>query len=301
MIDHRIHTFLVLYKEMNYRRTAQLLNITQPGVTQHIQYLEALYGVKFFHYDGKALSRTPEADRLKESLTKILTEEAELRSILEGDQKTSLRVGATKTIGDFVISPLIGDYLEDPSHHLELRVDNTHALLEAIDDGALDFALIEGFFDKSKYKYQLFREERFLGICGKDHPFADSIIPLEEIFGEMLILREQGSGTRGIFEQILHSQGYSLTGFQRAITINSFSAIQSLLAKTTSITFAFQSIAQGNGALSTFEIEGIQVAREFNYVFVNEGVARDKIRVFLGENCDADRAAAPSLSIPSSL
>lgn len=46
MLDYRVITFLALYDEMNYRRTAEKLNMTQPGVTQHIHYLENYYGVK---------------------------------------------------------------------------------------------------------------------------------------------------------------------------------------------------------------------------------------------------------------
>lgn len=47
MLDFRMITFRTLYNEMNYRKTAELLNMTQPGVTQHIQYLEKYYGVKY--------------------------------------------------------------------------------------------------------------------------------------------------------------------------------------------------------------------------------------------------------------
>ena len=44
MIDTRVETFLTLCRVMNYRRTAELLHMTQPAVTQHIHFLEARYG-----------------------------------------------------------------------------------------------------------------------------------------------------------------------------------------------------------------------------------------------------------------
>ena len=69
MLDHRILTFITLYKEMNYRKTAQLLNMTQPGVTQHIHHLEEFYGVKLFSYTGRQLTRTRQAELLKRHLT----------------------------------------------------------------------------------------------------------------------------------------------------------------------------------------------------------------------------------------
>lgn len=40
MLDHRAETFMAVCNLMNYRKAAELLHITQPAVTQHIQYLE---------------------------------------------------------------------------------------------------------------------------------------------------------------------------------------------------------------------------------------------------------------------
>ena len=40
MLDNRTITFLTVCKEMNYTRAAEKLNISQPAVSQHIQYME---------------------------------------------------------------------------------------------------------------------------------------------------------------------------------------------------------------------------------------------------------------------
>ena len=53
MLDNRILTFLTVCKEMNYTRAAEQLHITQPAVSQHIQYIEEYYGVKLFTFSGK--------------------------------------------------------------------------------------------------------------------------------------------------------------------------------------------------------------------------------------------------------
>lgn len=55
MIDYRVKTFLALCDFMNYRKTAQILNMTQPAVTQHIHFLENQYGCKLFDYDRHSL------------------------------------------------------------------------------------------------------------------------------------------------------------------------------------------------------------------------------------------------------
>lgn len=50
MLDNRIYTFLAVCQEMNFTRAAKKLHITQPAVSQHIQYIERYYGVHAFRY-----------------------------------------------------------------------------------------------------------------------------------------------------------------------------------------------------------------------------------------------------------
>ena len=180
MLDYRVKTFLTLYKEMNYRKTAELLNMTQPGVTQHIHFLENYYGVKLFQWSGKALRRTYEADRLKMYLEGIVADERVLfRDFLTQD-RVQLDVGVTKTIGDYVINSEIIDFIRNTDHNINLIIDNTENLLEKIENAELDFAIIEGVFDKQRYKHRLFKKESFVGVCSVDHRFANktvSVVP----------------------------------------------------------------------------------------------------------------------------
>ena len=79
MLDYRVLTFLTLYNEMNYRKTAEKLNMTQPGVTQHIHFLEDYYGVKLFNYDGRILTKTENAAKLKKYFDSIRAEESDIK------------------------------------------------------------------------------------------------------------------------------------------------------------------------------------------------------------------------------
>ena len=58
MLDYRMGTFLTLCEQMNYRKTADLLHISQPAVTQQIHHLETRYGQKLFEYEILRLVKT---------------------------------------------------------------------------------------------------------------------------------------------------------------------------------------------------------------------------------------------------
>ncbi len=283
MFDVRIYTFLTLYKQMNYRKTAELLRMTQPGVTQHIHHLEKLYGVKLFRYEGRTLSRTPEAEILKRHLDSMMAEERAMRSEFDKDSGILLNIGATKTIGEFLLVPDVKRFLSVSSHSLNFVIDNTNALLQKLENNELDFAVIEGIIDKSRYGYHLYKKERFVGICSCMHRFAGKTVPLEEVFRETLLVREKGSGTRNLLEQAINDHGYSLGCFARTVSLNNFSVIMDLLANDDAITFAYQPIAQQRRDLTTFDVQGLHIEGEFNFVYCNETIGREKITQFFGQ------------------
>ena len=285
MLDHRIFTFLTLYDEMNYRKTAEKLNMTQPGVTQHIHYLENYYNTKLFQYDGKTLSRTHQAQVLKHYFDSLRAEESAILEKLCPIPDIHLHVGATKTIGEFVIVSSIRRYLSQPGCNIDLAIDNTENLLQMLEKSEIDFAIVEGVFDKSKYHYHLYKKENFLGICSNKHPFAGKSVSLEDALLENVIVREKGSGTRRLLQQAVNDKGFSLDSFRRCSTISNFSVICEIVAKDNAITFAYEPIAHCRDDLATFTLEDIQIKGEFNFVYCNERIARPKIKlIFDGEN-----------------
>lgn len=277
MLDYRVRTFLVLYDEMNYRKTAEKLSMTQPGVTQHIHCLENYYGVRLFEYDGRILSRTKEAQQLKRYFESIQAEEADIRDSFQTSDMIHMNIGATKTIGEFVIIPEIRSFLQQPNHNLKLIIDNTDNLLRMLTKSELDFAIIEGVFDKSKYGYQLFKKESFVGICAENHPFAHRVVTLDDIFCEDIVVREPLSGTRTLLNNAITDRGFSLDNFKRCICVSNFSVICDLVASNQAITFAYEPIARSRNDLATFTVEDMQICGEFNFVYCNEQTARKKI------------------------
>lgn len=283
MLDYRINTFLTLYNEMNYRKTAEKLNMTQPGVTQHIHYLENYYKTKLFSFDGHELTRTENAEILKRHIDSMLSEEKEIFAEFSKNTKNVLNIGATKTIGEFVLVQAVRNFLKDPDNILNLVVDNTENLLIKLENAELDFAILEGIFDKSKYPNHLYKKENFLGICSKNHPFAEKKIKLQDIFMETLIVREKGSGTRRLLEQAIYEKGYSLKNFRRVISVSNFSVITDMVANDSAITFAYAPVAKSRSDLAVFDVADMKIQGEFNFVYSNKKTGKEKIDMFFGK------------------
>ena len=282
MLDHRIDTFLALCDCMSYRRTAELCHLSQPAVTQQIQRLERLYGRKLFSYESHKLAKTEAGILLERYARAAKLHELALREQLEDKRINTLRVGATKTIGDYFLEDYVCRFLRDERNALTLIVDNTEHLLKSLEENELDFAVIEGFFDKDSFDSILLRREPFVGICRKDHPFAGREVGIDELLRETVIHREPGSGTRAILEQELRGYNESLQRFQRHICVSSFRLILDLVRRGFGISFVYNILADSDPGLAKFTIQGERVVREFNIVYLKYADVRGKVSALFG-------------------
>ena len=280
-MDSKLQTFLTLCQTMNYRIAAEQLHLSQPAVTKQIQSLEQILQIKLFCYDGHVLHKTEACLLLERYAITQQYQFEELQLAIADKKRFNLRIGATKTIGDYVLIDAIKDYLCDPSHEISLVVDNTMHLLQMLDENQLDFAVIEGAFSKTKYDSYLLRMEPFVGICAKNSPLCGQHISVEELLKQTIVVREKGSGTRRIFEERLAAMGYELSDFYREVSISSFVAIKALVAAGIGISFLYNSVVAKENDIGTFTVDGITEPHPFHVVYTQNTSARNYAEQFL--------------------
>lgn len=285
MIDNRIYTFLDVCRTLNYTRTAENLHITQPAVTQQIHYLEEVYGVRLFEIKGKKLFLTRQGELLRQMASAMCVDEYQIRRELKDSlmEKRTIRFGATLTVGEFVVPVVLPEYLKDfPETDISVTVQNTEVLLQMLENGEIEFAVIEGRFDKSAYAYHRISQEKYIGVCGKTFyrkHVAKQSIPMEEIFKERLVIREKGSGTRGILEQFLKEHNQSLDKFAATLEVSNMGAIRKLVMSDCGISFLYKAVVEEElktEKLYEIPIEDFQIRREFNFVYLKNSIFSQK-------------------------
>lgn len=209
--------------------------------------------------------------------------EENLLALLHEEPKTLLRIGATKSIVDYILLPEIRRFLAQPENRLQFLVDNTARLLEQLEAGELDFAVLEGLFDKQRYDWFQFRQEPYIGICEASHPFAGQQVSVQELFTQRLILREQGSGTRKILERELTQQGYSTEAFSDCICISSFKLIKELVSDGYGISFLYEAVVKGDTRFGHFSCPPLTGTHELNVVFLKNTDVGHCAHQFLGQ------------------
>lgn len=283
MLDFRMETFLAVCQCMNFTRASEQLNITQPAVSQHIRFLEKHYNTKLFRYEGKKLRLTGAGEILRNASLTMMHDEISMQSEMQkSEEAEEIRFGATRTVGDTLMGGILEKYLREyPDADIHMVVENTRELLERLDDGRIDFALVEGFFKKSEYDYQKYSEENYIAVCSPDYQFRENPDRIENLFQERLLLREEGSGTREVLERYLDSQNLSLSDFERTMEAGSLHTIKELTKSGCGITFLYEVAVREelkSGALIKIPLKDFQATHEFTFIWRRGSIYADRYR-----------------------
>ncbi|MCO8297431.1 LysR family transcriptional regulator [Tetragenococcus halophilus] len=281
MLDFRTRTFLTVCKYMNYTKAAEELCITQPAVSQHIKFLETDYKAKLFYYEGKKLALTPAGELFYKKLATIAYDDQILRKRMLEDSKSvmHLNFGATRTIGEFYLTDKLTQFLaENPSVQLSMIVENTAYLLDKLQKGEIDFALLEGYFPKTEYSFLPYAREEYICVAAPNYPFKQTPHLLEDLLTETLIIREAGSGTRAILEKNLENQNLGVNDFKQLVEIGNIHVLKKLVINNLGITTLYKTAVTEeltNSQLCQVNIEDLQKTHDFYFVWRKNSVFSD--------------------------
>lgn len=243
MLDYRVNTFLSVCQTMNFTKTAMELHITQPAVSNHIRQIENYYNVVLFGYEGKKLYLTKQAQLLQKSLLSLRNNESYIKEqlYLLSNQKKELHFGVTLTIGEYLMAPAIKHYLSlHPTADIRMEVANTKELLHKLEEGQIDFAVIEGNFMKMDYHHFVYRKRPFIAVCSVDNPLGEGSHMLGELLASRIIVRENGSGSREILENGLLERNLNIKDFAACLEIANLNTIKELVEENLGITFLYE-------------------------------------------------------------
>ena len=287
MLDFRIVTFLEVCRDMNFTRASQVLNITQPTVSQHIRWLEEAYQTKLFVYQGKKLKLTPAGELLKNSAATMSHDISCLKEKMQETTRRSrkLKMGLTLTIAEFEASKSIASWLKiDAERSMLLSVNNTRELLKELEEGMIDFALVEGNFPRHIYQHRLYATEPYIAVCASNDTFPRGDYTIEQLLSKRLIVREAGSGTRNILERYLEMKSLEVTDFSALVEAGSVDLIKQLVEHGCGITFLYETAVKQElkeGRLCKIQVRDMNITHDFSFIWRKDSIFHeDYLEIF---------------------
>lgn len=274
----RFEIFYNFGEILNMTKVGEKLYISQSAVSQAIKELENEFNVKLFDKIGKKLFLTFEGKILFNYSKKIISLYYECKGILNKSKK--IIIGASTTIGIYVLPELIKDFLSNYGNDFEIsiKIENTENIINYILNNQIDFAFIEGIVDNKEIVNKNFCKDELIFITNSKD---GKIINGDELYKEKMIIREKGSGTREIFEEVMNRKKIN---FNIAFELGNTEAIKKVVEAGMGISCLSKLAVEEEiktGKISELKIRDIQIERFFKLVYHKDKYINESMKKFI--------------------
>jgi DNA-binding transcriptional LysR family regulator len=275
MENFRLRVFRAVAHHLNFRIAAEELLLTQSAVTQQIKSLESELDVPLFDRAGGRVSLTPAGAALlpfADRLAGLAAEAREAVAAASGASAGRLALGASQTIGQYLLPRLIAGFLRNnPRVEISVMGGNTQNILEALVEHRVQLCLIEGPAMRRDVHVEPFMEDHMVCVVPSSHEWADREIDVSELQQAKLVARELGSGSRRIVELALEKAGLEVKKLHLLMTFDSTEGLLSAVEAGLGIGFVSRWAVRNQLALGTLKlarIRGLNLARMFSLATV---------------------------------
>lgn len=209
MSNARYRAFIAVAQHGSLSAAARALGVSQPTVSSQITTLERQSKIEIFYRQGYRMSLTEAGRKLLVIAQKLISTESEADFFLRDSGKLNqgeLKIGA---VGPFHVIEMVAAYRAHyPAMQLSIRMGNSQQVLHDLANYATDIAVLAGLYQRPELHMHEYARHSIILFVHKSHPFAlRHQIDIQELNGQPLLLREQGSTTRTAIEKVLNDAG----------------------------------------------------------------------------------------------
>jgi len=283
---NQLKIFHVTAKAGSFTRAAEVLFLTQPGISKHIKDLEEYYGTRLFDRLGKKVALTQAGEILFAKTATIFNMIEELKveiDELQGLQRGFLKIGASMTIGVYVLPSVLRKFL-DKYPHVEISLDV--AVNQQVENNILNNVIDIGFLgapaEDAKIVTSPFLKDELVVVVSAGHEWARrDIIAPHELAGQTFIMAKSGSGTRRIIEARLADQGVTL---KKTIEFGHTEAVKKAVESGLGVGILSRltiTREEHLGLIKSLRMEGVDLQRTFFFAYHQDKYFSSVAKAFL--------------------
>ena len=208
----QLRIFIAVAERQHVTQAARALNLAQSAASHAIAGLEARYDTKLFNRIGRHIELTEAGEAFLSEARAVLAraERAELvLSEFGALKRGTLAVQASQTIASYWLPRHLVDfrYLH-PDIEIRLAVGNTAQVAAAVESGTAELGFVEGAVDNGNFVSMAVARDQLVIVVAPGHRWTKfSDISIDMLLDGEWVLREPGSGTRSVFEEVVRNAG----------------------------------------------------------------------------------------------
>ncbi|EXJ15283.1 LysR substrate-binding domain-containing protein [Imhoffiella purpurea] len=231
MADRRLQVFHTVARLLSFTKAAETLHMTQPAVTFQVRQLEEHFNTRLFDRTHNRISLTEAGHAVFASAERIFELYAEMENAVReitGEVSGALTIGASTTIAEYMLPPLLGDFKERyPEVTIHLKVANTEGIVSMVENNVIDLGVVEAPVTNKNLVVEACKQDQLFAIVAPGHPLADrDEVELAHLLQYPFICREEGSGTREVIGDYLQLQNDCNAAIKVAMELGSPEAIK---------------------------------------------------------------------------
>ncbi|RSK26851.1 LysR family transcriptional regulator [Bacillus sp. HMF5848] len=157
---------VVLANEMNMRKAAERLFVSQPALSQRLQSIEKSWGCQIFLRSQKGLTLTPAGERIVLYARNMIEQEAKLREELQFIDKEiygTLRLAVASIIGQNWLPKILKTYVQAYPHaRVSLLTGWSSEMVQSVYDDTVHLGIIRGQTDWKGFKEHILTDKLYL-------------------------------------------------------------------------------------------------------------------------------------------
>lgn len=183
-----LHTFKTLIDVGHFTKTAELLHMTQPGVSQHVNKLESACGYTLINRFNKSFELTVHGRKVYDYAVSHFSQECEFLQGLAHDEPFRGRcaVGCSGTLSWLLYSPLLTFQENHPGLSIEIEAAPNHSIFDQIRQGQIDIGLVTKKPNPKYFSSRVVGTEWLSLILPIS---ANESLPLNELLNELGVIR----------------------------------------------------------------------------------------------------------------
>lgn len=227
----QIEAFAAVVRNRSFSRAAHDMFLSQPTVSSHVSTLEKELHMKLIDRTYKEAIPTAEGRVLYNyALTLLNTRDQAILSLQNFalNMNGNVKICTSSMPGKCIVPQLIAEFgkeYEEVTFNLQQK--DSRGVLNSLMRHECEIGFV-GEKGKDDFIYQPIAKDRMVLITPRDNrhdKMAAFGVILSDLAGERLIMREEGSGTRGTFEEKLESKGVGLDSIKVVAYISDPEAI----------------------------------------------------------------------------
>lgn len=213
MVHAHLRAFHGVATHGSFTLAAQKLYVTQPTLSGQVKALEERYGIQLFERRGHGIELTELGQAAHAITRQLFRHEDEVEQLFLSARELltgTLRVGADSP---YFITPLLARFNRRyPGIHLSILSGNSQQLMKALESHRCEIAVLPNVPLENERLHAIALEpDKLVVFVNKSHAWAErQSIRIEELAEQRIILREQGSTTRAIFETAMEKAAIPL-------------------------------------------------------------------------------------------